>query len=159
MNLPLRIDYVISVPQYCDLEIDGGKGDLQITDVQGSMRINFIETNADIAVIGGATNVTVATGKVNMAFGLKGWRGRSADIQVAKGELNVKLPTTMSAEIDATILRSGTIENSLPGLKPRNRKVTFTDKSIIAKAGAGGSPLKFTVGDGTLRMDTLALPL
>jgi hypothetical protein len=159
MNLPLRIDYVISVPQYCDLEIDGGKGDLKVRDVQGSMRINFVETNAEIDVIGGATNVTVASGRVNMAFGVKGWRGRSADIQVAKGDLNIKLPTTMSAEIDATILRTGTIENTLPGLKPRNRKVPFTDKSVVAKAGVGGAPLKFTVGDGTLRMETLALPL
>ena len=31
MGLPLRIDYVIKVPHYCDLEIDGGKGDLSIS--------------------------------------------------------------------------------------------------------------------------------
>jgi hypothetical protein len=159
MSLPMRIDYVIKVPHYCDLEIDGGKGDLWVSDVQGSMRINFLETNADIDVIGGATNVTVGSGKVNMAFGLKGWRGRSADINVAKGDLNIKLPTTMSAEIDATILRTGAIENTFPDLKPRNRKVAFTDKSIVAKAGAGGAPLKFTVGDGKLKMEPLVLPL
>ncbi len=159
MSLPMRIDYVIHVPRYCDLEIGGGKGDLSISDVQGSMRINFLETNADIAVIGGATNVTVGSGKVNVAFGVNGWRGRSADINLGAGDLNIKLPTTMSAEIDATILRNGSIENLLSVLKPRNRKVPFTDKSIIAKAGVGGASLKFTVGDGTLKMEPLVLPL
>lgn len=157
MNLPMRIDYVIKVPHYCDLEINGGKGDLSISGVEGSMRINFLETNADIAVITGATNVTIGTGKVNLAFGVNGWRGRSADINLAQGDLNIKLPSTMSSEIDATILRSGAIENLLPDLKPRNRKIPFTDKSIIAKAGVGGASLKFTVGDGTLKMETLAL--
>jgi hypothetical protein len=159
MGLPLRIDYVIKVPHYCDLEIDGGKGDLSISGSEGSMRINFLETNAEIAVIGGAANVMVGSGKVNVALGVKGWRGRSADINVAKGDLNIKLPTTMSAEIDATILRTGSIENTLLDLKPRNRKVPFTDKSIIAKAGVGGASLKFTVGDGTLKMEPLVLPL
>lgn len=159
MNLPLRIDYVIKVPRYCDLEIDGGKGDLSVSGVEGSMRINFLETDANIAVIGGATNIIVGTGKVNVTLGVKGWRGRSADIQVGKGDLRVKLPSNISAEIDATILRTGTIENTFPDLKPRNRKVTFTDKSIVAKAAVGGPSLKFTVGDGTLKMESLVLPL
>lgn len=159
MKLPLRIDYVIRVPRYCDLEIDGGKGDLSISGVEGSMRINFLETNADITVIGGATNITVGIGKVNVALGLKGWRGRSADINVAKGDLKVKLPSIISAEIDATILRTGSIENTFPDLKPRNRKAPFTDKSIVAKAGVGGAPLKFIVGDGTLKMGPLGSPL
>ncbi|MBK8465036.1 MAG: hypothetical protein IPL32_04325 [Chloracidobacterium sp.] len=159
LNLPMRIDYVIKVPRYCDLEIDGGKGDLSISGVEGSMRINFLETDANIAVIGGATNITVGSGKVNVALGTKGWRGRSADINLGTGDLKVKLPSNISAEIDAAILKTGAIENTVPDLKPRSRKVPFTDKSIEAKAGVGGAPLKFTVGDGTLKMETLESPL
>lgn len=158
-SLPLRIDYVIKVPRYCDLEIDGGKGDLSVSGVEGSMRINFLETNADIAVISGAPNITVGKGVVNVALGIKGWRGRGADIKVGTGELNVKLPSGLSAEIDATILRSGLIENELSDLKPRDRKIVFSDKSIVAKAGAGGASIKLIVGDGTLRLEQSAKPL
>ena len=152
IGLPLRIDYVVSVPRYCDLEIDGGKGDLSVSGVEGSMRINFLETKADIAVIGGATNITVGSGKVDVALGVNGWRGRSADIKLATGDLNVSFPTNVSAEIDAAILRSGKIENALLDVKPRDRKVPLTEKSIIAKKGVGGPSLKFTVGDGMLRL-------
>jgi len=159
MNLPMSIDYVIKVPRYCDLEIDGGRGDLSISGVEGSTRINFLETDADVTVIGGATNITVGAGKVSVALGVKGWRGRSADINVGKGDLTVKLPTNISAEIDATILKTGAIENTVTDLKPRNRKIPFTEKSIVAKAGVGGAPLKFTVGDGTIKMESLVLPL
>ena len=83
------------------------------------------------------------------------WRGRFADVQLASGDMNVHLPTGMNAELDASILRTGKIENAYAGLKPRVRKAEFTDKSIVAKSGAGGVPLKFTVGDGTLKLITL----
>ncbi|MFN0277948.1 MAG: hypothetical protein ACKVRN_05025 [Pyrinomonadaceae bacterium] len=156
MGLPLRIDYIISVPRFCDLEIDGGKGDLSITGVEGSLRINFLETNADILAGVGATNITVGSGSVTVALGVNGWRGRAANISIGSGDLSVKLPSSASAEIDATILRTGSIENLLPDLKARDRKIPFTEKSIMAKVGVGGSSLKFTVGDGTLKLMRLA---
>ena len=158
-NLPMRIDYTVRVPHYCDLEINGGKGDLAITGVEGSMRINFLETNAKIEVINGSTTATIGAGSVDLSLGVRGWRGREANIQLAKGDLTVRLPSNMSSEIDAAILRSGAIENKLPDLKPRDRKVPFTDMAIKAKAGVGGASLKFTVGDGTLKMVPLVLLL
>ena len=159
LTTPFRIDYEIRVPRYTDLEIDGGKGALSITGVEGSMRVNFIETKGYVEVVGGTTNITVGTGRMDMAFGVRGWRGRSATVNIGNGELNVSLPSNMSAEIDATILKTGTIANALPDLKPRDRKVAFTDRSIIAKAGVGGAPLKFTIGDGTMKLERLILPL
>lgn len=158
LGLPFRIDYVINVPHFCDLEIDGGKGDLSIAGVEGAMRINFIESKAKIEVISGATTATFGSGSVEVGIGTHGWRARSATIQVASGDLTVRLPANLSADIDAVILKTGKIENTLPGMKPRDRKVVFTDKSIMAKAGVGGVPLKFTVGDGTLKMENLAPP-
>src|SRR5207247_264651 len=98
MGLPFRIDYVIHVPKYCDLEIDGGKGDLSVTGVDGSMRINFLETNARIELIGGGTTATIGSGTVDVLLGVHTWRGRSADIQLASGSLRVRLPSNLSAE-------------------------------------------------------------
>ncbi len=57
----------------------------------------------------------------------------------------------MNAEVDASILRTGKIENALTSLKPRNRS-KFSETSMLAKAGNGGALLSFTVGDGTLKM-------
>lgn len=159
LGLPFRIDYIISVPRYCDLEIDGGKGDLSIAGIEGTMQINFLETKANIEVISGPTTATIGSGTVDISVGTHGWRGRAATIQVATGALTVRLPASMSSEIDASILRTGKIENALPDLKPRDRKMPFTDKSISAKANVGGAMLKFTVGDGTLKIMPLILPL
>jgi len=155
LAMPFRIDYVIRVPQYCDLQVDGGRGDLTISGVEGTFKLNYLETHAKINLIGGGITAVFGKGTVDLTVPSSSWRGRFADVQLATGEMHVRLPNGLNAELDATILRTGKIENDYAGLKPRVRKAEFTDKSIVAKSGIGGIPLKFTVGDGTLKISTL----
>lgn len=152
IGLPFRIDYVVKVPQYCDLQIDGGKGDLYIAGVDGTMKINYLDTNAKLNLVGGGILAVFGGGTVDVNVPTRSWRGRFADIQLATGTMNVSLPPSLNAEIDASILRTGKIENTYPEFKPKTRKAVFTKKLIAAKSGTGGVPLKFTVGDGTLNI-------
>src|SRR5262245_3764771 len=123
VGLPFRIDYVIKVPRYCDLQIDGGIGDITVAGVEGAMRINSLEGNSKLGLVGGAVNATFGKGNVDVLLPNRGWRASSVDIALANGQLSVFLPSNLSAELDATVLRSGKIENSLPDLKPRIRTV------------------------------------
>lgn len=158
IGLPFRIDYVIKVPHYCDLQIDGGKGDLTISNVEGSMRINYLDTNAKIVLVGGGLNATFGSGTVDLTMPNRSWRGNAIDTALSTGTMSVHLPVNVSAELDATILRTGKIENAFTDFKPRDRKVLFTEKSIEAKAGSGGVAMKFTVGDGTLKLLKIGKP-
>lgn len=151
LSMPTRIDYVIKVPQYTDLLIDGGIGDLTIEGVEGTFRLNYLETHAKLNLVGGSVTGIFGKGSVDVIIPRPNWRGRFADVSLANGEMRVQLPRGMNGELDATILRTGKIENEFKELSPRVRKAEFTDKSIVAKSGVGGIQLKFTVGDGTLR--------
>ncbi len=151
MEMPLKIDYKIKVPTYCDLEIDGGNGDLTLSNVEGAMRIKVLESNAKLNLVGGTILATFGKGNVDVTIPNRSWRGRSADIQLATGIMNVKFPPNLTAFVYAQVLRTGQIESSYDLLKPRER-AKFTDKSINAKAGNGGAQLSFTVGDGTLKI-------
>ncbi|HUF03656.1 MAG TPA: hypothetical protein VMM38_05705 [Aridibacter sp.] len=146
---PFRIDYTIKVPHYTDLVINGGKGDLSITAVEGSMRIEFLESNANFAVSGGSIQATIGVGSATVNVLKPSWRGRFADIQVSSGRIDVRMPKDMNANLFARVLRTGTIENTFENIKPM-RRTTFTDSSMDAIAGSGGARLTFTVGDGTL---------
>ena len=159
MLAPFSVNYVVKVPKYIDIEIDGGKGDLTIRGVEGSIRANFLDSNARVEIVSGTAVLALGKGSADIWFSAKGWRGRSANIQVGEGDMTVRLPTTLSADIDALVLRSGGIENEFPDLKPRDRKVAFTERSMSAKAGVGGGTLKFSVGQGKLRIEPLRAPL
>lgn len=151
LNSPLKIDYKIKVPRYSDLDINSGKGDLKLANVEGAMQIKAFEGNASLDLIGGTVNATFGSGNVDVKINSRSWRGRQAAFQVATGTLNVLFPNNMNAEVDASVLRNGKIENSLTDLKPRDRS-KFSEKQMLAKAGNGGALLSFTVGDGTLKM-------
>ena len=157
-GLPFKVDYVIKVPRYCDLQIDGGKGSLMIAGVEGNMKINYLDSDAKIDLVGGGILATIGTGNLEVTIPSRGWRGRFADIQIATGNMSLNLPTGLNAEFDAMILRTGKIENGFSGFVPRTRKTEFTDKSIAGKSGSGSIPLKFTVGDGTMKIKEIGKP-
>lgn len=149
LGLPWKIDYHIRVPTATDLEINAGNGAVTLSGVEGAITFSAPHTDASLTLIGGIFTATVAIGKVNVIIPNRSWRGSGVDIQVAAGELSVELPAGFSGDIDADILRSGRIMNSFPGLEPRE-KPGLTDRSVRARAGAGGATLKFVVVDGTI---------
>ena len=152
LGMPFKIDYKIKVPRYTDLNITGGSGDFSLSGVDGEISVNYLNSNAKINLVGGSLQATFGGGTVDLTIPTRNWRGRFADVQLASGTMSVQLPLNFNAEIEANILRSGKVENSFGELKPKVRNIAFTDKSISAKAGNGGVPLKFTVGDGTLNI-------
>jgi hypothetical protein len=150
-NSPFSVNYTIKVPRYTDLMIDGGKGLLAIKGVEGAMSIKFLESDADLVFTGGSIQATIGAGKVSVTVAKPSWRGRFAEVQVATGDLDIRMPKDMNANIEAKILRTGKIEDGFGSLKPK-RHTTFTETSMDAIAGSGGATLSFTVGDGTLSL-------
>ncbi len=117
LAMPFRIDYKIRVPKYCDLEIDGGNGDLRLSNVEGMMRIKALETNATLDLVGGTVMAAFGKGNIEVNVPSASWRGRNLDIQLVTGTLSVNVPKKLNAEVDAKVLRTGQIENSLIDLK------------------------------------------
>jgi hypothetical protein len=151
LGLPWKIDYHIRVPPMCDLEIDAGRGAINISGVEGALGLRALESDATLELTGGAVNVTVGGGSVNVRVATRSWRGAGALIQLARGELNLELPAGFNADINADILLSGQIENTYTALVPQER-TTFTLRSIHGRAGSGGATLAFKVTEGTLRI-------
>jgi hypothetical protein len=151
LNLPWKIDYRIRVPAICDLEIDAGRGAINLTGVEGSISLKALESDATFVLTGGVVMATIGAGSVKVNLATRSWRGAGANIQLARGDLTVELPAGFNADINADVLRSGQIENTYTELIPQER-TTFTTRSINGRAGGGGATLSFKVTDGTLRI-------
>ncbi|MGB8507883.1 MAG: hypothetical protein WCD76_05740 [Pyrinomonadaceae bacterium] len=151
LALPWKIDYHVRVPAMIDLEIYGGRGGVQIAGVEGSIRLNAGEGATELTLTGGDVEATLEGGPVRLHVPSRNWRGRGLSLRLASGDLTVELPSNYSGDINADILRTGRIENTLPGLAPRER-TQATERSLQARMSNGGATLSFTVGDGTLRI-------
>jgi hypothetical protein len=150
-SMPWKIDYHVRVPASVDLELYTGRGSLTVTGVEGSLRVNAGDGPADFTLTGGDVEATLRSGTVSLRVPARSWRGRGMSVRLASGDLNVELPAGFSGDVDAEVLQAGRVENSYAGLAPREQ-TQATERSLKGRAGQGGAPLSFTVGEGTIRI-------
>lgn len=151
LNLPWKIDYRLRVPVNTDLEVNAGHGEVKLSGVEGGLRITATESDTALTLTGGTVQTTVTAGSITFVIPARSWRGAGADIRIASGTINVDLQPGFSGDIDADVLRTGKIVNTFEGLISRE-KPGLTERTVRARAGAGGASFKFTVGDGTVNI-------
>jgi hypothetical protein len=151
IGLPWKIDYRVKVPAMTNLTIDAGNGPIKVSGVEGAIRINALDSIADLSLTGSDLSVLIQKGAVNFTIPARSWHGLSAEIKVASGNLNVDLMPGFSGDINAEVLRTGEVKNTFPNLEPRERN-SIGPRSVKARAGSGGAVLTFTVGDGTIEI-------
>ncbi|MEO8435379.1 MAG: hypothetical protein ABI596_10835 [Pyrinomonadaceae bacterium] len=156
LGMPWKIDYRIKVPVATDLEINTGNGALRLAGVEGAMRVTALESDATLTLTGGSVMVTVGRGSIKLDVPTRSWRGAGVEARLALGDLKVGLPAGFNADINADILRTGTIANDYPALLPRERAGS-TARSLKASTGSGGATLSFTVGDGTISIKQMSV--
>jgi hypothetical protein len=151
LNLPWKIDFRVRVPINTDLEVNAGHGEVKVSGVEGALRLSATESDTMLTLTGGTVSGTVTAGSITFAIPARSWRGAGADIRIASGIINVDLQPGFSGDIDADVLRTGKIVNTFDGLASRE-KPGLTERTVRARAGAGGAYFKFTVGDGTVNI-------
>ena len=151
LNLPWKIDYRLRVPVNTDLEVNAGHGTVKLSGVEGGLRVSATESDTALVLTGGLVSTTVTAGSITLTIPARSWRGGGADLRIASGTINVDLQPGFSGDIDAEVLRTGKIVNTYEGLASRE-KPGITERTVRARAGAGGAYFKFTVGDGTVNI-------
>lgn len=155
LALPWKIDYRIRVPTQLDLEIYAGRGALEVSGTDGALSLNAGESQASFTLRSGDVVSTIASGSIRLRIPTNSWRGRGASIRLGRGDLFIELPANFNGDVDATVLRSGRVENNHPALMPRSG-VASTARQLHGRAGAGGTTLAFEIGDGLIRITQLA---
>jgi len=151
LNMPWKIDYRLRIPVNTDLEVNAGHGTVKLSAVEGAVRLTATESDTSLVLTGGTVTTTVTAGSVTLNIPARSWRGAGADVRIASGTINVDLQPGFSGDIDAEVLRTGRIVNTYEGLASRE-KPGITERTVRARAGAGGAYFKFTVGDGLVNI-------
>src|SRR6478672_5149607 len=148
LGLPWKIDFRIRVPFAIDLDINAGRGPINISGVEGNIQLSAAESVTNLKLTGGTVYGTIATGTVRLEVPARSWRGVGATFRLAAGEITVEIPTGFNGDFDAEVLRSGKIDASYEGLARASRGVD--PRSLSARAGAGGAAFNLTIGDGVI---------
>ena len=151
IGLPWKIDFRLKIPALTDIDIDSGIGPIKLSGVEGSIRLEALQSDAELTLTGGYFSGLIQRGAVKVTIPSRNWRGLGATLQLAGGTLEVILAPGFSGDVDANILRLGEIKNSYAGLTPREGTAN-NPRLLLGRAGAGGAKLSFTVGDGTLEI-------
>lgn len=154
-GLPWKIDFHIKVPALTDIEIDAGIGPLKMSGVEGAMRVNALQSDAQLSLTGGYFSGIIQRGAVTVTVPVRSWHGLGMSLQLAGGTLDVALAAGFSGDIDATILRFGEIKNDYNGLAALEGEAN-NPRLFAGRAGSGGAKLSFTVGDGTITIKQLS---
>jgi hypothetical protein len=156
IGLPWKIDYRIRVPMLTDLEINAGRGPINLAGVEGNIRLSAAESETNLNLSGGSLTATIAIGKVTLSIPSRSWRRGSVDIRVGAGEISVELPAGFNGDLDADILRIGQIVDSYGGLEVRE-KPGLTQRIVKGRSGSGGALIKLTLADGRINFRKLVM--
>src|SRR6185295_2247189 len=148
LGLPWKIDFRIHVPYAIDLDINAGRGPINISNVEGNIQLSAAESATNLKLTGGTVYGLITTGTVKLEVPARSWRGVGATFRVAAGNITVEIPPGFSGDFDAEVLRLGKIDASFEELARASRGVD--PRTLSARAGAGGAAFKLTVGDGTI---------
>jgi hypothetical protein len=154
LAMPWRIDYHVRVPATVDLDVSAGSGALSFDGFEGSLQLRGGECDATFNLAGGDVSATLLGGTALFRVPAPSWRGRGATVKLVRGTLTVALPANFNAEIDAKVLRAGDITGTHDSFAPRDDDAQ-TPRSWRVRAGGGGAPLSFEVGDGAIRFAQL----
>jgi hypothetical protein len=134
------------------LELRTGDGSIRATDVSGEM--TFDTADGSISVDGARGRLSADTGDGSVTYHAEPGTTMSEPWEITTGDGTVALylPTEFGAEIDAHT-GDGSIVNELAvegpeaeGPKPRRTR------TLKARLGAGGQPLRVRSGDGSIRL-------
>lgn len=156
LAMPWKIDYRLKVPAAIDLDVSSGRGAVSFAGVEGALLLNAGEGDVSFTLTGGDLTATILGGTVLFRVPAPGWRGHGVSLRLVRGTMTIALPGNFNADIDATVLRAGQIEGTHDAFAPRDDKEQ-TQRSWVVRAGGGGAPLKFEVGDGAIRFAQLGV--
>jgi hypothetical protein len=150
-KLPYRIDYVIQVPEYVDLEIAHFNGELSLAYLYGGIDFAAQRAKVTLTGLGGTVRGRVGAGEVRVDFTGRSWRGSGIDVQVGAGDIALSLPGGFSANV--SLAANQPLDVQYPLNRGENDPADAPiGNRLSATLGVGGAELLFATMQGKIRL-------
>ena len=139
------VSYEIFVPQNTDLNLTARNGGISISDVRGQIRFEGRNGGVHLKRLAGDVSGSTANGGVQAELTGTTWDGRQLEVTTRNGGVNVTMPSSYSARIQAESERGG-FQSDFPVTVQGNMRPRRLDFNV----GAGGPLIHVTTTNGRM---------
>jgi len=139
------VSYEIFVPQNTDLTATARNGGINISDVRGQIRFEGRNGGVHLKRLAGDVSGSTVNGGVQAELTGTTWDGRQLEVTTRNGGVNVTMPSSYSARIQAESERGG-FQSDFPVTVQGNMRPRRLDFNV----GAGGPLIHVTTTNGRM---------
>jgi hypothetical protein len=142
-NSSWSVSYEIFVPQNTDLTATARNGGINISDVRGQIRFEATNGGVHLKRLAGDVSGSTVNGGIQAELAGTIWDGRQLEVTTRNGGVNVTMPPSYSARIQAESERGG-FQSDFPVTVQGNARPRRLDFNV----GAGGPLIHVTTTNG-----------
>jgi hypothetical protein len=142
-NLSKRVDYVVHVPRWANVELRATNGELRIRDLAGSLRASTTNGVIDGEALGGKTTASATNGRVTLDFAQVG--NGDIECETTNGAIHMTLPPSAKATLTASVTNGGISTNGLD--------LSVSEKSrrrLQGTLNGGGTAVRLSTTNGAI---------
>jgi DUF4097 and DUF4098 domain-containing protein YvlB len=142
------VNYVLSVPRHCDVEIEALNGPVGISGVSGQIKATTTNGPMSLKDLGGNVHARATNGPLSVVLAGTSWQGEGLDAETKNGPVSVSVPEGYSAELEARTT-NGPFRVDIP-VTVQGELPSWRTRSIKAAIGGGGAPIRVVTTNGPM---------
>jgi hypothetical protein len=136
-----RVDYVVHVPRWANVEVSETNGEIRVRDVAGALKASATNGVIDAAGLSGAASASATNGRIVLAFDKVGDGEISG--RTTNGALSLLLPPNAKTSLTATVTNGGISTDGLD--------LSVSEHSrhrLEGTTNGGGTPIHLSTTNG-----------
>jgi hypothetical protein len=136
-----RVDYVVHVPRWANVEVRATNGEIRVRDIAGSFKATATNGVIDAAGLSGAATASATNGRVALAFDKVGDGEISG--RTTNGTISLTLPPSAKTTLTATVTNGGISTDGID--------LAVSEKSrrrLEGTTNGGGTPIHLSTTNG-----------
>jgi hypothetical protein len=143
----VRQRVTMRIPRNVDFTASGINGRATVGEIEGPVHLSGINGRVEVAQARGYTDISGVNGSVTMM--ITGLTERGIRVSGVNGSVALRFGETLNADLSVSGVNGAVNTEGLPGVTMQGR---VSRQNFNARIGAGGSPIKVSGVNGSVRL-------
>ncbi len=152
------VSYEARVPSSTNLKLTAKNGGIAISSVEGVLELETMNGGISLKDVAGDVRGKTTNGGVSVSLSGTSWKGNGLDVQTTNGGVNLNVPESFAANIEASTVNGG-FKSDIPALNvtTEDEKGGWANRTrqVNTAINGGGAPIKLTTRNGGVRIGSL----